>query len=165
MKTKEQWIEELELLSHPEGGYYKETYRSADKLELNAIYPDRFGNRSLSTGIYFLLDSKNFSAFHRIKSDEMWHFYDGDPLLIHMIDNMGTYSKQLIGKDIKNGEKLQFVVKGGVWFASEVISGGTFSLVGCTVSYGFDFQDFELADHRLVDISPQNRLLIERLIV
>ena len=164
MKTKEQWVDELSLMPHPEGGFYKETYRAEDQLDLNAIYPNRYGKRSLSTGIYFLLDKSNFSAFHRIKSDEMWHFYDGDPLVVHMIDDEGNYTSQTIGRDINNGEKLQFVVKGGLWFASEVKNGGEYSLVGCTVSFGFDFQDFELADSRLIEKFPQNELLINRLI-
>lgn len=164
MKTKEQWVEELDLLPHPEGGFYKETYRAEDQLDLNFIYPSSYGLRSLSTGIYFLLDKANFSAFHRIKSDEMWHFYDGDPLLVHMIDQNGTYSKQAMGRDLANGEKLQFVVKAGVWFASEVKSGGNYSLVGCTVSFGFDFQDFELANKQLIETYPQHAEILSRLI-
>ena len=144
MKTKMQWIEELDLLPHPEGGYYKETYRSDDEIDLKSIYADRFGKRSLSTGIYFLLDNESFSAFHRIKSDEMWHFYEGDPLIVHMIDSSGHYTKQLVGRDVQNGEKLQFVVKAGVWFASEVIEGGSYSLVGCTVSYDLIFMILNL---------------------
>jgi len=164
MKTKEQWVQELGLMPHPEGGFYKETYRAEDQLDLNSIYPSRDGKRSLSTGIYFLLDSENFSAFHRIQSDEMWHFYDGDPLMIHMIDDEGNYSSQSIGRDIRNGEKLQYVVKGGVWFASEVSRGGNYSLVGCTVSFGFDFQDFELADYKLIERFSHHEMLIKRLI-
>ncbi len=164
MKTKEEWVKELNLLPHPEGGYYKETYRSKEEIDLVAIGYHESTKRNLSTGIYFLLEKENFSAFHRIKSDEMWHFYAGDPLLIHMLDEEGNYSYQKIGSKPENGEKLQFVVKAGVWFASEVAKGGDYALVGCTVSYGFDFKDFELADKTLIDRYRQHAKLLSRLI-
>ena len=90
MKTKEFWIDKLELEKHPEGGYFKETYRSKEELNLSSIDNKLKGKRNLSTGIYFLIEAFNFSAFHRIKSDEMWHFYDGDPLIVHMIDMDGN---------------------------------------------------------------------------
>jgi predicted cupin superfamily sugar epimerase len=118
----------------------------------------------LSTGIYFLIDRGAFSAFHRIKTDEMWHFYAGDSLLIHMIDAQGNYSSQTIGASLAEDEKLQFVVPAGVWFASEVKNGGDYSLVGCTVSPGFDFSDFELANRSLLERFPKHRELLSRLI-
>ncbi|MEQ8625194.1 MAG: cupin domain-containing protein [Vicingaceae bacterium] len=157
--TKKQWVEHLQLLPHPEGGFYRETYRSKTKIDLEGV-----GQRNLSTGIYFLLEEGNFSAFHRIKSDEMWHYYAGDPLIVHMIDVDGNYTNQKIGNDFLNNELPQFVVPAGIWFASEVVQGGCFSLVGCTVSFGFDFQDFELADSRFMDKFTSHRDIIKRLI-
>lgn len=157
--TKKEWVKHLQLLPHPEGGFYRETYRSEMKINL-----EEFGERNLSTGIYFLLEQENFSAFHRIKSDEMWHYYAGDPLVVHMIDADGNYSNQKIGNDILNNELPQFVVPAGVWFASEVVQGGDFSLVGCTVAFGFDFQDFELADSTFINKFPTHQKIIERLV-
>ncbi|MCF8459560.1 MAG: cupin domain-containing protein [Flavobacteriales bacterium] len=138
------YIDQLQMLKHPEGGWYKETYRSTGVIpeaELKGID----GPRSYSTGIYFLLTKENFSAFHRINSDEMWHFYDGDGLTIHEIQPNGRYQKHQLGLDLEGVEEPQLVVKGRSWFASEVTEGGSWCLVGCTVSPGFDFRDFEMA--------------------
>jgi uncharacterized protein len=142
MNSKEYWIKELGLEKHPEGGYYKEVYRS----ELNLVkdIPDFKGVRSSSTSIYFLLDSAEYSAWHRIKSDEIWYFHDGSPLNIHMIDPEGNHFLEVLGKEISKGEKLQVVVPAGYVFASENFEANSYSLVGCMVSPGFDFNDFEL---------------------
>lgn len=154
------WVHHLDLKPHPEGGFFKETYRSSIEEEFSGF----LGKRSLSTGIYFLLEKGNFSAFHRIRSDEMWHFYAGDPLIVHMIDSGGKYHKQLIGPKLDEGQVLQFVVPAGVWFASEVEGRGEYSLVGCTVSPGFDFSDFELADKNFETKFPKHRNLIQKLV-
>jgi predicted cupin superfamily sugar epimerase len=159
------WIKALQLEPHPEGGYFRETYRSEETIDLQSLDKYKQGRRNLSTGIYFLLEKGSYSAFHRIQSDEMWHFYDGDPLIIHMIDRAGNYSFQVLGRAIEKGEALQFVVPAGVWFASEVAREGAYSLVGCTVSFGFDFQDFELADRKLMEEFPQHENIISRLLV
>ena len=138
-------VEKYQMLPHPEGGYYKETYRSEEEIPNEAL-PARFsGNRNFYTSILFLLEQGNFSAFHKIKSDEIWHFYEGDALEVFEISEKGKLEITLLGRDIENGETFQHAVKAGRWFASRVIDGGTFSLVGCSVSPGFDFQDFELA--------------------
>ncbi|MEN9685723.1 MAG: hypothetical protein RLZZ28_1509 [Bacteroidota bacterium] len=152
------------LLPHPEGGYYRETYRSAVQIAQNALPVGFSGDRVLSTSIYFLLEKGNFSAFHRIKSDECWHFYAGDPLLIHVIENNGNYQLIRLGKNIEQGETFQAMVAAGAWFASETAPGGEFSLVGCTVSPGFDFQDFELAKAAILATRfPERKSLIKRL--
>jgi hypothetical protein len=127
-------IQTLELLPHPEGGYYKETYRSKGKI--NTFQ----GERNYSTAIYFLLEKGNFSAFHKIKSDELWHFYSGDVLEIIEITQEGKLIITKLGPD-----NFQYCVPAGHWFGSRVKEGGTFSLVGCTVAPGFDFLDFEMA--------------------
>lgn len=138
-------ISKLGLKPHPEGGYFKETYRSNGSIPPAGLDPDIEGDRNYSTGIYFLLTSENYSAFHRIKQDEMWHFYEGSTLIIHMIDEQGVYSRQKIGMKLDDGEVPQFTVPKKVWFAAEVCEPDSYSFVGCTVSPGFDFRDFELA--------------------
>lgn len=154
-------IDRLGLVPHPEGGYYRETYRSA--LEFDAGPPFNAA-RASCTGIYFLLTGGNFSALHRIRSDEMWHFYDGDPLHVHMIAPDGTYSVVTIGRDIEAGELPQFVVPAGHWFGATVSRAEGFALVGCTVSPGFDFADFELARREdLVARYPAHEAIIRRL--
>lgn len=164
MKGKQFWIEKLDLEQHPEGGYYRETYRSPLEIELSTIDRSLNGKRNLSTGIYFLLDHTSFSAFHRIKSDELWHFYDGDPITIHVIHSDGTYQRQELGREIEKGQQLQFLVPANSWFASEVHEGREYALVGCTVSFGFDFEDFEMADLSLVNQYPKHEVILRRLI-
>src|SRR5688572_7397541 len=116
------YITQLNLLPHPEGGYFKETYRAHEEIPLNGL-PGRFGGpRSFSTAIYYLLEQGDYSAFHRIKSDECWHFYAGQTLLIHVIENDGKYYCVRLGDNISEGETFQFVVPAGAWFASEPAS-------------------------------------------
>lgn len=159
MKSKEYWVEHLQMIEHPEGGYFKETYRSTENvINRNGV------SRSASTGIYFLLTSANFSAFHKIESDEMWHFYDGAPLSVYVIQESGELEILKIGNKIENGEQLQAVVPAGSWFASKVDVHDGYSLVGCTVSPGFDFEDFALARRDdLVDCYPQHESIIKQL--
>lgn len=128
------YIKTLSLLPHPEGGYYKETYRSEGTL--NTVN----GERNYSTAIYFLLEEGNFSAFHKIKSDELWHFYTGDILEVIEITPDGILKITELGP-----QNFQYCVPAGHWFGSRVKKGGQFSLVGCTVAPGFDFRDFEMA--------------------
>jgi len=160
-----QWVDKLQLLPHPEGGFYKENYRSNETLEHSCISERFTGSRSMSTAIYFLITAGNFSAFHRIKSDECWHFYTGDPLWVHLInDTTGEYSIIELGSDLSGTGVFQAVVPAGYWFASETKEGGAFSLVGCTVAPGFDFADFELANRaQLIAQFPAHTTLIQRL--
>lgn len=154
------YIKHLQLLPHPEGGYYKETYRSTGLQNFNGFTLPR----NYCTGIYFLLDKNNFSALHRIKSDELWHFYAGDALEVIEITPAGELIITNIGSDILAGEVFQYAVKAGHWFGSRVIQGGDFSLVGCTVSPGFDFNDFEMADRtNLTELFPEYKNLIAEL--
>jgi len=160
------WIERLDLRPHPEGGYFRETYRAAETIAAPAL-PERFdGSRAFATAVYFLLTSDAFSAFHRIRSDEIWHFYAGDAVTIAVIDSAGTgrLTTESLGRDPARGESPQVVVPAGAWFGAEVVAGGRFALVGCTVAPGFDFADFELGDRsRLLETYPQHRGVIERL--
>ncbi len=163
MKNAEYWVKNLGLEPHPEGGFFKEIYRSDESIAQEAL-PKRFtGGRVFSTSIYYLLKHENISLFHRIKQDEVWHFYEGDSLTIHSISEDGTYVKQLLGKNIEAGETFQVVVKAGVYFAAEVNDKSSFGLVGCTVSPGFDFDDFELPLRGdLLGAFPQHKKVIER---
>lgn len=145
MHTSLQLIEQFQLLPHPEGGWYKETYKSAETIAANAL-PQRFpGPRAFSTAICFLLEQGNFSAFHRIKSDECWHFYTGQPLEVFILFPEGRLEVITLGNDIEKGQLFQYVVPANCWFASRPAPESAFSFVGCTVAPGFDFADFELA--------------------
>ena len=158
------WIEKLNLGKHPEGGFYSETYRSELSLPSKILPQGTEGERSLMTAIYFLLCGDEFSALHRLKSDEMWHFYDGSPLQVHMIDKEGHYTWFRLGRDADAGDVLQGVVPGGCWFGATLVESGSWALVGCVVAPGFDFRDFELADRReLLRLYPVQKTLIERL--
>ena len=158
------WIEKLKLEPHPEGGYFRVTYVAELAFSKKSLPAQYTGSRPASTAIYFLLDAKSFSAFHRIQSDELWHFYAGDPLVVHVIGPSGDLSEILLGNDVEAGQVFQSSVKAGRWFASELKLGGLFALVGCTVSPGFDFDDFELGkQEKLQQLYPQHKKLIEKL--
>jgi len=158
------WIEKLELERHPEGGYFRQTYKAALVVPKSALPAGFAGARAASTAIYFLLEGENFSAFHRLRSDEVWHFYAGDPLVVQVIEPEGKCSSILLGRDPEAGQVLQAVVPAGCWFASHVADWNSFAVVGCTVAPGFDFADFEMGKREeLVRTYPQHRALIERL--
>ncbi|QTA93354.1 cupin domain-containing protein [Desulfonema magnum] len=164
MKNSDYWIRKLKLVKHPEGGYFRETHRSHESVAGNAL-PKRFdGQRSFSTAIYFLLRGDQVSHLHRIKSDELWHFYDGSAMTIHMIDPHGQYKQIRLGRDLDNGEVFQAVVENGCWFGATVDISDAYSLVGCTVAPGFDFHDFEMADrYELIAMYPEHIEIIEKL--
>jgi len=163
IKDAHYWIHNLSLSPHPEGGFFRETYRSKEIVP-HAALPNRFsGERHFSTMIYYLLQQGDFSAFHRLKSDECWHFYGGGPLDLHILSE-NRHQMIIIGTEVADGEYLQYTVPAGAWFASEPHKGSSYSLVGCTVSPGFDFVDFEMANRRgLIEEFPKHRDLITRL--
>ena len=160
----ESLIKKYNLLPHPEGGWFKETYKSEEKISDTGL-PDRFsGERAFSTAIYFLLEKRNFSAFHRIKSDECWHFYAGGCLLVYIIHHNGKLQVVRLGNNPERDEVFQFVVPANCWFASIPDTDVDFSFVGCTVAPGFDFNDFELAEQeRLIKEYPQHSDIIKKL--
>ena len=164
MSITDQLIQQYNLEPHPEGGWYKQSYKSKEQIAATAL-PERFsGDRAFSTAIYFLLEQGDFSAFHRIKSDECWHFYSGDPLLIYIIDQDGELKIISVGNDFKEGQSFQYVVPANCWFASRPAPGSEYCFVGCTVSPGFEFEDFELADlTELSAIYPKHKKIIEQL--
>jgi len=164
MSKAEQLIRQFDLQPHPEGGWYKQTYKSKELVEAAAL-PDRFaGDRVFSTAIYFLLEEGNFSAFHKIKSDECWHFYAGDPLHIHIIDDSGLLQTIILGNDPGKGQTFQYIVPANCWFASRPAPGSEYCFVGCTVAPGFEFDDFELANENdLLAMYPKHAELIKQL--
>ena len=162
--TAKEIINHLDLTAHPEGGYFKETYRSKGEILSENLEKHFDGNRNFCTSIYFLLTSEKFSAFHKINQDEIWHFYQGSCLKLHQISPEGEYSSVLIGNDIPNGEIPQYTVPAHFYFAAEVIEKDSFSFVGCTVSPGFDFRDFKLPScSELSKEFPNHSTIIDQL--
>ena len=163
MHTAEYWIENLQLLPHPEGGFYKETYRSDENIT-SAELAGRFdGVRSVSTAIYFLLRSQDMSSFHRIKSDELWHFHEGSPLTIYALHTSGL-SLYKLGLDTTSGQSPQVTIPAQCWFGATVDMPDAYTVVSCTVAPGFHFHDFELAKRdALLQKFPDHAALIKRL--
>lgn len=153
-------ISKFNLLPHPEGGYFAETYRSPNQFDnnQNGDFPSK---RNWSTAIYFLLVKDSFSAFHKIKSDEVWHFYFGSPIEVIVITPTGELKKTVLGTNFNQGEVFQYTVSAGNWFGSRVKQPGEFGFVGCTVAPGFSFEDFEMPTrHDLLQQFPQHKQII-----
>ncbi len=163
ISRKEELIEELRLKPHPEGGYYSETYRSKGIIKTeDGEFPD---GRNFGTSIYYLLGSDDISKLHRIKSDEIWHHYEGSSITIHMIHPNGEYNKLSLGKDLTKGQYPQQIVPAGAWFGVTVDVADSYVLCGCTVAPGFDFQDFEMAEIKsMLEAFPQHQEIIEVLL-
>lgn len=162
--NSEKIIERLQLEKHPEGGYYRETYRSGENFSSGSgdlLFP---GGRPFSTAIYYLLTSDQISKLHRIKSDEIWHYYLGSPATIHVIQPNGKYQTLYFGPDIDSLQQFQHIIPAGSWFGVTVNNPDSFFLAGCTVSPGFDFIDFEIADsYKLKKDFPGLTEIIEKL--
>ena len=161
--TAEQFIDHLQLLPHPEGGFYKETYRSASVIPKGTIQPFT-EERNVSTAIYFLLPSGHISALHKILSDELWFFHCGTSLLIHSFDKENGVKTHRLGFDIEKGDMPCRMISAHSWFGAEVEAENSYSLVSCTVAPGFDFNDFELGKREiLIKEFPDHQDLIHRL--
>lgn len=155
-------VAQFNMQPHPEGGYYHETYRATDKvsrLSDSAV-------RNSSTAIYYLLDNGAYSAWHRIASDEVWHFYAGQPLLLHVLLDDGQLQTHRLGHPLKHDDVVcQAVVPAGCWFAAQLATPESFALLGCTVAPGFEFSEFELADgDALLTQYPQHADVIRPLV-
>jgi len=160
VESADDWIDHLKLKPHPEGGYYREIYRSSQELNIGPSH----ARRPLSTAIYFLLKGDQISALHRIQSDEVWHFYAGHSLTLYVLDLKGKLSTIRLGGNTEKGEVFQAVVPARCWFGAKVNARSSFALGGCTVSPGFDFHDFELAERDpLIKQYPQHRDIITQL--
>ncbi len=158
MKDAKYWVKNLKMSQHPEGGHFKETYRSK-----NSFNPKGFlGSRNFATSIYFLLEKDNVSHFHKIKSDEIWYYHAGNPLSVYVIHPNGNLEEIKIGPNIENGEVLQAVVPANTIFGSTCTA--DYSLVGCMVAPGFDFNDFKLfTTSELMELYPKHEVIIEML--
>ncbi|HEY5825862.1 MAG TPA: cupin domain-containing protein [Cyclobacteriaceae bacterium] len=162
MISAEHWINKLHLQPHPEGGFYKEIYRSEESVSTGL--PSRFsGPRNFLTSIYFLLRSEDISTFHRIKSDELWYYHKGGSLSIYIIEG-DRLTVRCLGDDPERGEELLVMVPANSWFGAKVDEEETFTLCSCAVAPGFDFADFELAERNtLLKTFPQHQNIIELL--
>jgi len=162
-KDAQYWIDKLQLLPHPEGGYYKEVYRDKRIVKKEALAEKFHGDRNYSTAIYYLLEKRDFSCFHRIKSDELWHFYTGGSINIYYL-KQGELHTLKLGINIDNDESPICMIPKNTWFAAEPAIETEFALMGCTVAPGFDFNDFEKASKKdlknyLIDYPDINRLI------
>ena len=163
-RTASYWIKRLDLRPHPEGGWFREVYRSSDTIPSCGL-PHRFpasSERATATSLYYLLESGQISAFHRIRSDEIWHHYDGSTILLHTLSSIGEHAVARVGHE--PDAQLQVVVPSTCWFAAEVEQSSGWALLGCTVAPGFSFDDFELAARAdLLKQFPHRSGLIARL--
>lgn len=166
MKSAKYWIDQLKLEKHPEGGYFSEVYRSDENIKMGAL-PNRYsGDRSIATSIYFLLKDDEFSSFHRIHSDETWHFYTGTKLELFVLGDDKKLNRYLLGQNPEAGESLQLTIPRNHWFAGRVIDQNSFALLGCTVAPGFHFDDFELADRaHMISEFPNHKSIISELTI
>lgn len=157
-------IDKLALKPHPEGGYYRETYRAGEGTESGAL-PGRYGGkRCFGTAIYYMLTPDTFSTMHRLQSDEIFHFYLGDPVEMLHLHADGTTSVLVLGSDVGNGQLLQVVVQRGVWQGARLRAGGRFALLGCTVAPGFEFADYEEGSYgQLQTRCPEQLTLLKAL--
>jgi predicted cupin superfamily sugar epimerase len=164
-KNAEYWISRLGLEAHPEGGYFSEYYRSTESIPESCL-PKRFKTSHVfSTAIYFLLTNKQCSKFHKIKSDELWHFYQGDRLILFVLNEKGILETIFIGSDYEKGESFQAVIPAGCWMAAKVEEEGEYSLLGCTVAPGFEFVDFEMANRDyLIEKFPEHKVIIDQFV-
>lgn len=161
---KEILISKLSMIKHPEGGYYSQSYSSPLTINGELIGLNRDTSRPLSTSIYFLLSDEEVSHFHRLKSDEIWYYHGGETLIVSIINTDGELKKYRLGMDLESGEIPQIVVPAGAIFGSYVESGKGTSLVGCMVSFGFNFEDFELFTRDyLLSLYPKHTQIIKKL--
>jgi predicted cupin superfamily sugar epimerase len=162
--TAEEIIALLHLVPHPEGGYFAETYRSNESVACGHL-PSRYtGDRAFGTAIYYLLTPGSFSSIHRLASDEVFHFYLGDPVEMVLLFPDGSDEVLLMGPDLTTGMLPQAVVPAGVWQGARLVPGGAYALLGTTVAPGFDFADFETGEcDILVERHPSRSALITAL--
>lgn len=163
MYTAEYFVKNLNMTAHPEGGFYKETFASTENISDKDLDVNFEGSRMLWTSIYFLLRDGEVSNFHRLKSDEMWYYHSGSPLTIYIISPEGKLTAEQLGLNIENGEKPQVLVPKDYIFGSAMNNEG-YALVGCNVSPGFEFIDFELFERSfLMEKYPEYKEVILKL--
>jgi len=164
MQDAHYWIMKLSLIEHPEGGFYREVYRSPDSIEGIHLRDKRKGSRNLATSIYFLLKSGEKSLLHRLKSDETWYYHHGQPIHLFCIDFQGDLKEVVIGPDIEKHELPQYTIPEGTIFGGLVYGENTFSLASCMVAPGFSFDDFQLLSREyMLEKYPKYKDIILRL--
>lgn len=163
-KSSEYWIRSLDLQAHPEGGYFKETYRSPDLIEADAL-PERYqAERACAAAIYFLLPGDQVSKFHRLQCDELWAYHAGESLTVYLIDLSGELHQMTLGPHLDKGEQAQILLPHHVWFGAKVNKKNAYTLLSCFTAPAFDFDDFELAERQsLIACYPEHRDIIEML--
>ncbi|MBM4250061.1 MAG: cupin domain-containing protein [Euryarchaeota archaeon] len=164
MVSAQELIDRLGLKPHKEGGFFAESYRAPERLAVNALPPRYSGARSLSTAIYYLITPESYSRLHRLRSDEVFHFYLGDPVGFLLLQPDGKGSTAIVGPDVMAGQSLQLVVRRGTWQGARLLPGGRFALLGTTIAPGFEYDDFEEGGRaELVKAFPAFRKRIEEL--
>jgi len=165
--TAAYWIKKLDLTPLPEeGGLYKENYRSDMTFKQESLPNTYAGDRTAITDIYYLLQGDMFSAFHKLKSDEIWHYHAGSALRVHCINPSGNYHVETLGTNLEDDEKLRVTLPRGVWFAAELQNKAkeNYALVSCVVAPGFEFADFELGNRAtLTELYPDYAEIIHKL--
>lgn len=157
-------IEKLKLVKHPEGGHYIETYRSGGIIPKSVLSEGYSGDRNYATLIYYMLTGNDISCFHRLRSDEIWHFYAGSQVLIYIIDDNGKFKTIKLGNNPGKDEVFHCIIKAGLWFGAELAVKSSYALMGCTVSPGFHFDDFEIGSRdKLLKKFPEHKELIIKL--
>jgi len=165
MPTAQQIIDRLQLIPLTiEGGYFRETYRAPLQIPADALPADYATARNASTAIYYLLTPETFSVIHRVRSDEVFHFYAGDPVEMLQLHPNGESKRLIIHNDLAAGHQPQVVVPAGIWQGSRLAPGGSWGLIGCTVAPGFDYADFETANRAILTaVYPAHAELIKHL--
>ena len=160
------WIDRLKLEPHPEGGYFKEIYQADELIPADAL-PDRYsGSRHFSTSIYYLLESSDISRFHILQTDELWHFYTGQTVTVHLLDEIAGYYRILLGNEPERETIFQVSIPRNTYFGASINQANGFALVGCTMAPAFEFEDFELAERTdLLEKFPAQKDIIDKLTI
>lgn len=157
-------IRELDLAPHPEGGHFRETWRAEREVPAAHVVPGASGVRAAGTAITYLLAGAEVSRLHRLRTDEVWHHYQGGPLVLHLLPRDGGHRAVVLGDPRTPATRWQAVVPAGCWFGAELTTADDYALLGCTMAPGFDHADFELADAAaLLSAYPDQAPLIRRL--
>ncbi len=159
------WIDHLQLKPHPEGGYFTEIYRDAEEYPA-AVLPARYDSkRNVSTSIYYLLKSENISRLHKLHSNEIWHFYTGSTLHLHLLHEKNSYTKIKLGPHAESDEQFQVVIPKYTYFGANLPEPDTYALVGCTMAPGFEYDDFTLGEKsELIEMFPDHTRIIHQLL-
>lgn len=159
------FVDKLGMQAHPEGGYFAEIYRNSTVIAPEILEKNYSGERSLATSIYYMLKADQVSKLHQLKSDELWYYHHGSPLLVHVFFE-DTYTSHILGIDVNKGQHPQIIIPAGAIFGAEVIDKASFTLVGCVVTPGFHFNDFRLVSRdEMLELYPGYNSIINKLTI